>query len=44
MCEHVIKEGEQAIDFEINEESDGTQRIINLLPALTVPLISRGLL
>ncbi len=35
MSQHKIKGSEEEIGFEINEESDGTQRIIDLLPALT---------
>ncbi len=31
---HKIKESEETIDFELDEESDGTQRFIHLAPAL----------
>jgi hypothetical protein len=34
MTKHKIKNSDELASFEINEESDGTQRIIDLLPAL----------
>lgn len=40
ICEHNMKDAIQKINFELHEESDGTRRIIDLLPALSDLLAS----
>ena len=40
IAKHKIKDTDKYIDFELNEESDGTRRIIDLLPALSNLLAS----